>query len=221
MALTDLNSTLKNVALNLSQLISSVLKLGTTLGATITGIRANITALQAAVAALTPPALVYLGTVTVSAGQITDTTIIAANNSKYRSFQFVIKNIVNTVVNIALEWQWHSGGAFQATSYVSTATITKNGGAPFGDGNNSDILLGYSDTADPGLSGVLLVSNLASTTVHKMMTGTTGSSDGGTNAYVFNVAGWWTGGTGAIDGFQIIAASGTITSGSVDIYGVL
>jgi hypothetical protein len=216
MALTDLNSTLKNVALNLSQLISSVLKLGTTLGATITGIRANITALQA----VAPPALVYLGTVTVSAGQITDTTIIAANNSKYRSFQFVVKNIVNTAAHFGLDWQWHSGGAFQATLYLSTVTGTVNGGTPFGDFATTEILLGFSDAADPGLSGVLFVSNLASTTVHKMMTGTTGSSDSG-NAYVFNVAGWWTGGTGAIDGFQILASSGTITSGSVDIYGVL
>jgi hypothetical protein len=52
MALTDINSTLKNVATNLSQIISATKKLGSTIATTITTIRSDITTIEAEIAGL-------------------------------------------------------------------------------------------------------------------------------------------------------------------------
>jgi len=78
-----------------------------------------------------------------------------------------------------------------------------------------------STNADIGSSGVLIASNLASTTAYKPVTGTSFSSDGGVYT-TYSIGGYWHGGLGTIDGFQIVTGGGsTLVSGSVDIYGIL
>lgn len=161
-------------------------------------------------------AFVYLGTVSVSSGAITDipsgSNIIGANNSTYRSFLFIFKNIVPTTNAVILQFQIHTGGAFAASLYFSSV------------GGNSSLELATSvGNADPGLSGQMMVSNLASTAVHKIFHGVTLNLSGASALATNTIAGYWNGGVGAIDGFQIIDSHSAtdLASGSVDIYGIL
>lgn len=166
------------------------------------------------------PALVYLGTVTVSGGAITDspsgTNFIGANNSTYRSFKLVFKDIAPTTASSGVIFRVHSGGSFQATSYETVLAI--NSGTAFGSSNvtTSIPLGGATNTA---VFGSLEVSNLAGTSVAKPWFG---MGTYNTLSDMFIVTGGWNS-TGAIDGFQITdtTSSTDLASGSVDIYGIL
>lgn len=174
------------------------------------------------------PGVTYLGTVTVSGGVLSDTTIIAANNSSYRSFELVLKSIIPATNGVTLSLQAHSGGSFQATNYVSVVGGTSSGTATFNAGGFATgiilTLVNSAGNVDPGLNGRLVVSNLAGTSGEKMWQGPmghVGSTGSPATTIAAFVAGRWAGGNGAIDGFQIVSSSGNLTSGSVDIYGIL
>lgn len=169
--------------------------------------------------------LTYLGTVSASGGVIADTTIVAANNTKYRSFLLVLENVVVTTAGSNIEFQVHANGAFQNSSYLTSGSGSVNGSAVAGIGTITTCLLlsANSSNSSPGTSGYLTASNLGSASVKKIWNGSlSGLNNAGTLTQV-QTGGYWNGGNNAIDGFQIIDShSGTdIASGSVDIYGVL
>lgn len=165
---------------------------------------------------------VYLGSVSVSGGAITDipsgSNIIGANASTYRSFKIIFKNIIVTTNTAALLLQVHSGGSFQTTSYASYYTASV-GGNPGGNTATTGIEINdNTSSSQPGASGSVEVSNLSGTSQYK-----TWVSLGGGALGVTMQAGYWDGGTGAIDGFRIVDTTSItdLASGSVDIYGIL
>lgn len=218
MSLTNINSTLKNVTNNLSQVISVTNALGTTLGTTITNIRSSITTLSTKVASM---GMVYLGSVSVSGGALSDTTIVAANATTYRSFQFVSVNLIGTVAGQTYLLQWHSGGGFQSSSYSASIMYT-NGATTFASAaSTTGIVVGFTDTGTvPGSSGLAIVSGLGGTTLGKLTRTEASSSDSGA-FYRISGSGVWNS-TSPINGFQVVASdASSLSSGRVDVYGIL
>lgn len=166
---------------------------------------------------------VYLGTISVSGTALVDSpsgsNIIGANNTIYRSFKIIFKNLVPATTSATLSLQVHEGGTFPATSYLSSYFNAFS--ATTQTSTTAIILSSASGVANtsPGFAGHLLVSNLGGAADKKMFNGitvTAGSPVPGV------VAGYWNGGNAAIDGFQVISSqAGGFSSGSIDIYGLL
>lgn len=152
----------------------------------------------------------YLGTVSVSSGAIADTTIVAANASTYRSLMFVLNSVLPGTNAVSLLLQVHNSGAFKNTGYISAAATTT--GIALTNTTNGG------NTA-PGMSGHVIASSLSGSPA-KIWAGSVAWLNNAGAMATFSPGGFWNS-TGAIDGFQIVASSGTFTSGSVDIYGML
>jgi hypothetical protein len=144
--------------------------------------------------------------------------------SAYAVYQIDLIDIVAASNNNGLYLQVHSGGAFQTTSYNSSAQGFSGSSAaprtittciPLCDLSNTII------AAAQGSSGFIRVFNPSKTTSPKTWVGEVGTL-GTASPYMWPapVAGYWNGGNGAIDGFQILFQAGNITSGVVKVYGI-
>lgn len=166
-------------------------------------------------AAPAPSGLVYLGSVTPASNIIADTTIMAAAASSYRSFKLIFRNINSSTAGF-ITLQVHSGGSFQTSSYAGQwgdSSGSSNTAAAVTNG----IPIGATASTQPGLAGEASVSNITDTGNPKMWWGSSCGLDSSLNVIKFG--GYWNGGNGAIDGFQLVAG-GNITVGNVDIYGI-
>jgi len=162
---------------------------------------------------------VLLNTLTASnSATLSDTTSLTAAFDEY-NIEF--EDIIPATNATTFELQVHSGGTFPATSYIATnlaaATVTAV--------NNTTTFISISSAASvsnaaPGLNGYVRVNKPSQTTAPKMWSGVMVSTNA-TNAFVATYGGYWNGGNGAIDGFQVLFNSGNITSGTVRIYGRL
>lgn len=155
-----------------------------------------------------------LNTLTASnSATLTDTTSITAS---YETYEVVLENIIPATASVTLEFQFQVGGTFQTTTYVSsslfgTGSTTGSGSITTGAsvGVNGDI-----PNSAPGLNGTYILSNPGQTLTCKIIYGQfaygtrTGTSQGCYN-----------GGSGAITGIQLLAATGNLTSGKMKIYG--
>lgn len=148
------------------------------------------------------------------AAALQDTTSLTSTYSEYRIF---IRYLLPATNSVSMQLQLYSGGAYQATSYLANAFVTSGSAA------TTFIPLGrtgqMSNTATyPGI-GQFIITNPSSTTLYKPVNGLFSSYDAGLTYYApCMFAGVWTGGTGAITGFQILASSGNIT-GTVEVWG--
>lgn len=159
-----------------------------------------------------------LNTLTAAASAtLGDTTSLT---STFRDYDIVLENIVPATNTVSLELQVHSGGTFQATSYINNT---------FGTVGSTTVLstvavttyipLACSTIISPGngVSGVIRISGPVNTTATgKLISGNTTAQGGAIVTSV--VAGMWNS-TAAIDGFQILFSAGNITSGTVRVYG--
>lgn len=162
---------------------------------------------------------VLLATLTASnSATLSDTSHIT---STYQDYILVFENIVPATTSTSCELQVHSSGSFPATNYSGTAlrasgsTSAVSSTTTFIPCDASAASLVNSGT---GLSGEITLYNAAQTTSPKIWAGL--FSENNTNILV-TVSGVWTGGNTAIDGFQVLMASGNITSGTIKIYGRL
>jgi len=152
-----------------------------------------------------------------SSATLGDTTSLT---STFRDYEIVFDNIVPGTTTVTLEFQVHSGGTFQATSYLSstfgtngTATILANAATTFIPLTHTTVTTGNS-----GVSGTIrLYGPVNGGTFSKYVTGNTTSFNGAILATI--VSGTW-GTVTAIDGFQILFSAGNIASGTVKIYGL-
>ncbi len=148
-----------------------------------------------------------------------DTTSLT---STFKDYEIVFENIVSATTTVTLEFQVHSGGTFQATSYInsgfgtnSTTTILSNGATTTFIPLSATTM----SSGNPGLSGTIKIYgpvNVAA--VQKWVIGNTTTANANTIATV--VGGAWNSGN-AIDGFQILFSAGNITSGTIKVYGLL
>lgn len=159
-----------------------------------------------------------LNTLTASnSATLSDTTSLTASFTEY---EIVFENILPATNNTTLELQVHSGGVFPATSYLGTTTITTT--ATVFANTTTFIQLSqasFLQNTGAGFSGQIRIYTPSGTTAPKMIRGI-GAHNNGTFVANCDIAGYWNGGNGAVDGFQILMASGNITSGVIKIYGL-
>ena len=153
------------------------------------------------------------------------TTLFDLNSFSKGFFQYeiVFNNILaGTAGGQTLEIQVHSGNAFQTSSYLSTLLSVASGTTGVTNpttyvplGQPATVL-----TTGAGLSGSIRVSNPANTLAPKNWYGGVAMSYGGTVSNLGFSGGFWNGGNGALDGFQVLLGSGNIASGTVKVYGI-
>lgn len=163
---------------------------------------------------------VLLNTLTASnSATLADTTSLTA---AYDEYEITFTNLIPATNAVLGELQVHSGGTFQATSYINSAFGTAGSTTISASNATTYIALNQTNTVNnssPGISGYIRISNPASTTVAKSWIGQVGYL---TSAIFVNavLGGMWNS-TAAIDGFQVLMSSGNITSGTVRVYGRL
>jgi len=165
-----------------------------------------------------PATLTLLNTLTANnSATLSDTTSLT---STYSLYEIVFINIVPASNLVTFELQVHSGGAFKANTYLNatlfwtTAAAAETGSTTFIQLSSTNI-----NNSDPGISGTVRIYNPSSTTVKKHVTGQMSSQAGGVSTGV-TVAGYWNGGDGAVDGFQVQMSTGNMTSGTINVYGI-
>jgi len=165
--------------------------------------------------------MALLNTLTASASAtLSDTTSFTAT---YSAYELVFENIIPATTSTTLELQVHSGGSFPATSYLGSITATTAGGAFSGTAPTTFIQLGGGTQANaaPGISGRIRVHTPSNTTAPKMWVGEFGGNTATPAALYLVTSGYWNGGNGAVDGFQVLFSSGNITSGVIKVYGII
>lgn len=165
-----------------------------------------------------PAGMVLLNTLTAStSASLSDTTSLT---STYSSYQIVFENLLPATNADAFEFLVHSNGSFQATSYL--CTILPIGSAV----QQPTTYIGVTSSAavansGAGMCGIATIFNPSQATSFKLVQGqSTGQIAGPTLSFAI-FGGMWTGGTTAVDGFQVKTVSGgNITSGVIKIYGI-
>jgi len=186
--------------------------------AALATLQGQITALQNIVNNINAPVL--LNTLTASnSATLSDTTSLT---STYNYYQIEFENLLPATNSVTLELQVHSGGTFQTTTYVST--VVRGNGAGVGAQSSTTFVdltvqTGVANTG-PGMSGRILVYNPSGASTPKIFTGVLSTFSTNSSAEVAMISGWWNGGNGAVDGFQVLASTGNLTSGVIRIYGV-
>jgi hypothetical protein len=163
---------------------------------------------------------VLLATLTASnSATLSDTTHLT---SSYTTYEILFANILPATNAVSCQLQVHTGGAYVATSYISN--VVQVTGASISAGTNTTgIICGGASAVlntGPGISGIIRISNPSQTTSPKMMIGSLAHPTTGPALYGLTTFGYWNGGNGAVDGFQVIMSSGNITSGTIKIYGI-
>jgi hypothetical protein len=164
---------------------------------------------------------VLLATLTASnSATLSDTTHIT---STYNDYEIVFENIIPATNAVSCEIQIHSGGTFQTTTYLANA-LQFTGGGVSSTAQTTFIPCGPSgglgNNAGVGISGTFRIYNPSLTSGAKHVTGQFSLVNGSANEGVI-ITGWWNGGVGSVDGFQVLMSSGNITSGTIKIYGML
>ena len=159
---------------------------------------------------------VLLKTLTASASaSLSDTTSLT---STYTEYEIVFEDIVAATGATSCQLQVHSGGSYQAASYVATASFA--GSASGQNQVTTNIPCGVltsQSTTMPSHS-VLRINNPSTSSIHAWTGYTTTPS--GTVSWVGTLGGVWNS-AAVIDGFQVLMSSGNIASGKVKIYGRL
>lgn len=180
----------------------------------------NLTSGTVATARLPPSVPVLLNTLTASnSATLSDLTSFTA---AYSAYDLVFENIVPATNASTLELQVHSGGSFQATSYLGIhSSIANSNLTPSNNTPTTFIgLSGSNDVANavPGTSGTMRVYTPSATAAAKAWGGSMYNNSGATSRLGL-VSGFWNS-AGAIDGFQVLFSAGNITSGVIKIYGI-
>lgn len=162
---------------------------------------------------VTVAAPVLLNSLTASnSASLTDTTSITAT---YNAYELVFEGLVCATASQSLELLSHSNSAFQNAGYVSAiaGSVTS---AP-----TTYIPLTVAETQiDGGFSGQARIYNPSQALSPKQWIGNGGYVASGPAARAVIFQGVWAGGNSAVDGFEVICASGNITSGSIRVYGL-
>lgn len=171
-------------------------------------------------AAPTASAMTLLNTLTASnSATLSDLTSLTAT---YSSYEIVFQNIIPVTNNISLELQVHSGGAFQAATYLNSATGFSNGSTTVIIAAPTTYVALSPTTALPntsaGLSGYIRVQLPTQTSFPKLWNGLLAYCSSALTGYQA-VTGMWNN-AAAIDGFQVLCSSGNISSGTIKIYGI-
>lgn len=154
---------------------------------------------------------------TLTASTPSDTTSLT---SAFSDYEIVFENVVPSVGAMNLLLQVHSGGSFQATSYVTQTQANFGGAASFAQFTTGIQVSANQNNSAPGVSGtVRVLGPVSGASIAKkwaaLMSGQTS-----TPAEVSVITtGYWNN-TAAIDGFQVVPSSGVLTSGIIKVFGL-
>jgi len=157
-------------------------------------------------------------------------TLIAVNSSTlgdlkslteiFSVYEIILENILPASNNTTLEFQVHSGGVFQTTSYLCSNAAVQ--GAVNISNPTTFIQLSAATSVQnsgSGFSGFLRIHTPYRTSAPKNIVGE-GMHFDGTRVPTTIFSGYWNS-SGIIDGFQILFNSGNIASGTVKVFGIL
>lgn len=161
---------------------------------------------------------VLLNTLTASnSATLNDTTSLT---SSYSVYEIVFENLIPATTGVTAEFQVHSGGAFQSTSYV-TNCYTQSAGAIVTFSSTSFIPLcnATSQTnVGPGITGTIRITAPSASSLHPIM-GQVTYNIAGPAIFPTIIGGFWNS-AAVVDGFQFLFSTGNITSGVIKIYGI-
>jgi hypothetical protein len=161
-----------------------------------------------------------LTTLTASgSATLNDTTHIT---SSYNEYKMVMENLVCASNNQTMELQVHTNGAFPSSSYTGSNMTIGSGASVI---TNPTTFIQISEAAavqntGAGLSGEFYFYQPSTTTAPKTVKGMSAHNQGALIATVI-FAGAYGGANTAVDGFQVLCASGNIATGNIKIYGML
>lgn len=150
-----------------------------------------------------------------STAALEDTTSLT---STYANYMIFIRNLVSSTNSVTLLLRFYTGGSYQTTGYLGNCYLTS--GVAFSATTGVFLTNTNGNNSSYNMTGALYFSNPSSSTLYKMVTGTTTYYDNTGTAGLkgVTVASAFTTNTNAITGFQILASSGNIT-GTVQVYG--
>lgn len=164
--------------------------------------------------------VVLLNTLTASSSTtLSDTTSLTAT---YNNYRIVFENILPVTNNVTVEFQIHSAGSFLATGYLGQCSIFR-GATTYIQPTTFIALTNTSELTNTGqgFSGEIHVATPSNAAIGKVWWGNGGYILSGPTMTSSIFSGTWNGGTGAVDGFQLLMSSGNIASGVIRIYGIL
>jgi hypothetical protein len=163
----------------------------------------------------------FLETVNFSASNVLQSTVSWAGFSK---IEIVLFNLTLTTNAGTILIQVHSGGVYQSSSYVGQLLYGTSAAAGALASSTAGVSLTASVTNSStlGLSGTMYIYNPSQTTAPKTVSGIVDYTSSVSTLVVGRPGGYWNGGNGAIDGMQVITASGggNFTGGFIKIYGI-
>lgn len=163
---------------------------------------------------------VKISTQTASASASLDFTSLGT----YNSYKVRCEGLVLATNGSDLVVRFRQSGAFKATGYVGNyfpGSLVSAIGVGAGPGTYTTYMPLFQavDTAGEAASGYIEMGKLTASGYHRGITGFITATNSGTT-YVEWSAGLYTADTNAFDGFQILASSGNLTSGSCTAYGI-
>jgi hypothetical protein len=162
-------------------------------------------------------AMVLLNTLTPSGvATASDTTSLTAT---FASYEIILENLIPATAATTLNLQVHSGGSFQATSYITETQANTAGAASFAQPTTFIQLGNSQNNTGPGISGTVKVFAPSGTASAKQWTALCGGQSSTPAAVSVITSGYWNN-TAAVDGFQLLFSAGNITSGTIKIYGI-
>ena len=163
---------------------------------------------------------VLLNTLTASSSAtLSDTTSLTATYSEYDIY---FENILPATTSTTCEIQVHSGGAFLATNYLTAGQYVNTGAQAVVSTSTTFIPCSAAvlvSNSGQGINGRFHLSNPSGTAVPKNIFGEDMYPATAGTLNFAQIGGYWNGGNGAVDGFQVFFSSGNIASGKIKIYG--
>ncbi len=150
-------------------------------------------------------------------------------DNTYTSYQLVFQNVLPATNERVIEFQVHSGGAFQTSGYNGSNIISANSSVGSSASNSTAYLPLTHVTAGanqsmgniaPGYSGTITLTNPSANQIMNI-TGQFGYWGGGGAGWQVTgqIFGAWST-AGVVDGFRVQMDSGNIVSGSIIVYGI-
>lgn len=161
---------------------------------------------------------------TLTANNSATTIGDSSSFGSYNEILVVIENLLPQTNATTARFQVHSNGGFQNTNYICCLVVSSSSSStPTTINDTTGIpLTAVTDWGNTGtgISGEVTIFNATNSAQAKSATIHV-TNNLGSVALATVGGGFWNGANTAIDGFQIIAASGNIASGVVKIYGRL
>jgi hypothetical protein len=155
-----------------------------------------------------------------NSASLSDTTSLTAS---YNEYEIILTNLVPVSSGVQATILVHSGGTYPSTSYINggvawsaTTPAAVSGTGALSLSNTTNV-----SNNQPGISGIIRVSNPTQSSTGKLWVINTVYNCTANPMCGISGGAWWSGGNSAIDGFQFSFSTGNIASGTIKIYGKL